>query len=127
MSLSRLATYGTLVPGRANADQLDGLKGAWSIGSVNGHLVEEGWGASFGCPGIRLDPDGPAVSVHVFTSDDLPAHWARLDAFEGAGYMRVSAPVTTPDGPIMAQIYELAIDRTDTPHAPQSKRDKTND
>ena len=35
----RLATYGTLAPGRPNQHQLDGLEGRWFAGHVNGMLV----------------------------------------------------------------------------------------
>lgn len=104
----RLATYGTLAPGRANAHQLDGLNGVWTTGVVHGHLREAGWGAAMGYPGITLDTGGPAVDVHVFTSADLPAHWARLDAFEGAGYQRVAVAVQTAAGSVRAFIYQLS-------------------
>lgn len=46
--------------------------------------------------------------MQLFESPDLPAHWARLDAFEGDGYRRVVAAVTTPAGPIEAWIYAAA-------------------
>ncbi|MEO0767722.1 MAG: gamma-glutamylcyclotransferase family protein [Pseudomonadota bacterium] len=103
-----LATYGTLAPGRANAHQLKDLQGQWSRGHVHGHLKEAGWGAQMGYPGLILDPQGDAVEVHLFQSADLPAHWARLDAFEGAGYVRVAVSVETESGPIPAHIYALA-------------------
>ena len=41
----RLATYGTLAPGRVNHHQLDGLEGQWLQGHVRGTLVASGWGA----------------------------------------------------------------------------------
>jgi gamma-glutamylcyclotransferase (GGCT)/AIG2-like uncharacterized protein YtfP len=44
----------------------------------------------------------------VFESVDLPDHWSRLDEFEGSGYSRVVASVSTPDGDIAANIYVLA-------------------
>jgi gamma-glutamylcyclotransferase (GGCT)/AIG2-like uncharacterized protein YtfP len=55
-----------------------------------------------------LHPDGAAVEVHVFESADLPDHWQRLDAFEGAGYRRSTVIVTTQSGEISGSIYELA-------------------
>ena len=64
----RLATYGTLAPGRANAQQLAALAGHWRRGTVKGRLV---------------------------------------DAFEGAGYRRVIAPVRTPEGTLDASIYVI--------------------
>lgn len=57
----RLATYGSLAPGRANAHQLDGLTGRWIEGEVRGTLVAEGWGSALGYPAIVLDADGPEV------------------------------------------------------------------
>jgi gamma-glutamylcyclotransferase (GGCT)/AIG2-like uncharacterized protein YtfP len=74
---------------------------------VRGWLIESGWGAAQGYPGLRPDPAGPEVAVQVFASDDLPAHWARLDAFEGEEYARLTIEVTTADGPVTAQIYAL--------------------
>ena len=105
--LHRLATYGTLAPGRPNHHQLDGLAGRWLEGHVRGALVEAGWGADLGFPALVLDPAGPAVAVHVFESADLPAHWPRLDEFEGPGYERVVCTVHTPGGDVSASIYVL--------------------
>ena len=104
----RLATYGTLAPGRANAHELAGLDGTWRAGTVRGRLIDAGWGATMGCPGLTLDPDGEDIAVHLFESADLPAHWPRLDAFEGAEYLRVATPVWTEGGMVDAAIYGLA-------------------
>jgi len=87
----RLATYGSLAPGRANEHQLTNLNGVWYTGEVYGTLVESGWGADLGFPGIILGRDGQAVPVHVFESADLPSHWARLDEFEGPGSLPAEA------------------------------------
>jgi gamma-glutamylcyclotransferase (GGCT)/AIG2-like uncharacterized protein YtfP len=103
----RLATYGTLAPGRPNHHQLDGLTGRWFEGRVNGTLVDAGWGADLGYPALVLDPDGPHVDVVVFESADLPAHWSRLDQFEGPGYERVTTTVRTRAGDREASIYIL--------------------
>ena len=104
----RLATYGTLAPGQVNHHQLSGLDGHWLKGRVHGRLLTEGWGADHGCPGLILDQDGPAVGVQVFVSSDLPAHWERLDLFEGIEYQRTEILVQTLQGPIPAYIYALA-------------------
>jgi gamma-glutamylcyclotransferase (GGCT)/AIG2-like uncharacterized protein YtfP len=103
----RLATYGTLAPGRPNHHQLDGLDGRWSNGQVHGTLVAAGWGADLGYPALLLDPHGPPVDVQVFESADLPAHWSRLDEFEGPGYQRVRTTVQTTAGDVEASIYVL--------------------
>jgi gamma-glutamylcyclotransferase (GGCT)/AIG2-like uncharacterized protein YtfP len=103
----RLATYGTLAPGRPNHHQLDGLEGRWLEGKVYGRLVAAGWGAGLGYPALVLDADGPAVDVLVLESADLPAHWTRLDEFEGPGYERVVTTASTPDGDLATSIYVL--------------------
>ena len=107
MPMTRLATYGTLAPGRSNHHQLDGLTGTWSDGHVHGTLVDAGWGAHLGYPALILDPGAPAVDVQIFESPDLPAHWSRLDAFEGDGYQRVETTVHTPTGEVTAALYAL--------------------
>ncbi|MEM7300113.1 MAG: gamma-glutamylcyclotransferase family protein [Pseudomonadota bacterium] len=107
MKATRLATYGTLAPGRVNHHQLSELDGSWSKGTVKGKLLSEGWGSDLGYPGIVLDPDGDPVDVFVFQSADLPDHWERLDAFEGDGYRRVPVTVQTNEGDVEAQMYVL--------------------
>ena len=46
--------------------------------------------------------------MQVLESDALKAHRTWLDAFEGAGYRRVSVTVETGAGPVEAWIYALA-------------------
>ena len=84
----RLAVYGTLAPGRPNHHHLAALSGRWIEGHVTGQLHEAGWGAALGFPGLVLAADGRMIPVHLLESDDLPAHWNRLDEFEGAGHFR---------------------------------------
>jgi len=103
----RLATYGTLAPGRPNHHQLEALTGHWWEGRVHGTLVDAGWGADLGYPALILDPDGPAIDVHIFESTDLPVHWSRLDQFEGTAYERVTTTVHTSTGNVQASIYVL--------------------
>ncbi|WP_290736200.1 gamma-glutamylcyclotransferase [Amaricoccus sp.] len=105
---TRLATYGTLGPGRPNHHHLAPLGGRWLKGEVQGRLVAEGWGASMGFPGLVLDPSGPAVAIDLLESAELPRHWPRLDAFEGVGYERVETVVATAEGALRACIYVLA-------------------
>lgn len=105
----RLATYGTLAPGRVNHHQLAGLEGTWSTGTIRGRLIQTGWGAALGYPALVLDEgqsrDGDKIIVHLFTSADLPNHWDRLDAFEGAEYRRGQIMVETAEGLVAAWIY----------------------
>ncbi len=106
---TRLATYGTLAPGEVNAHELAALQGHWRQGTVTGHLHDAGWGAAHGCPGLVPGEDGSPIPVHLFESQDLPEHWARLDAFEGSGYRRIVMDVETQSGTVPANIYVLAI------------------
>ena len=105
----RLATYGSLAPGGPNHGQLDGLKGRWFSGNVRGTLVEKGWGATLGYPGIVLEEHGHNVEVQVFECADLVRRWPLLDEFEGSGYERVIAVVRTSSGDVEASIYALAV------------------
>ena len=95
-------------PGQINHHEMAGLAGAWTSGTVRGHLRDEGWGAAHGCPGITLAADGTEVAVHILESPDLLAHWPRLDRLEGPGYRRSLTMAETPDGPLCVSIYELA-------------------
>ena len=52
-----------------------------------------------------LDEAAPVVELHVFESADLPAHWTRLDEFEGPGYRREVVVIETDEGPLAASIY----------------------
>lgn len=97
----RLAVYGTLAPGAANAHQLDGCRGTWTPGHVTGRRAERDF------PVFTFAPAAPPVPVHVLDSADLPLHWDRLDAFEGDAYRRILVPVTFSDGrTTVANLYE---------------------
>jgi gamma-glutamylcyclotransferase (GGCT)/AIG2-like uncharacterized protein YtfP len=106
----RLIAYGSLAPGGSNAAQLDGLPGTWQGGWVTGTLAEAGWGAAIGYPALRWLADaGQRVPAHLFTSPDLPEHWARLDEFEGDAYRRIFAPIFDHDGLLaVGYLYESA-------------------
>lgn len=109
----RLASYGTLAPGRPNYHQLDGLTGEWFTGTVKGTLIKAGWGTHLGFPGLILGPDGEAIEVHIFQSGDLPEHWERLDAFEGEAYQRVETIAETERGRIPVSIYQVLPENED--------------
>mgnify|MGYP001795207604 CR=1 FL=1 len=74
-------------------------------GTVRGWFSEDGWGATLGFPGLRLNSEGETIKVQVLESPDLPAHWDRLDAFEGEEYARRVADIVTTDCVIQASIY----------------------
>jgi gamma-glutamylcyclotransferase (GGCT)/AIG2-like uncharacterized protein YtfP len=103
-----LFVYGTLAPGRPNAHVMDGIVGTWEPAAARGTLLPEGWGAAAGYPAIVLEDDGPQVEGFLFSSDELPRHWERLDEFEGAGYDRVLTTVTLTGGAeVRAYTYAL--------------------
>lgn len=108
------ATYGTLGPGKPNHHQLAQIRGTWTSGFVRGTLHQRGWGAELGFPGIVLNEDAEEVSVDVLESEELDAHWSRLDAFEGPGYRRVRCHVRTATGLVSAFIYEIAEPRSES-------------
>ena len=106
--MQRLFVYGTLVPGGPNEHVLSGMGGTWEAGTVTGIVHQEGWGAAKGYPGIILDKHGNDVQGFLFSSEKLSDHWARLDEFEGEGYVRVLTEVTLENKKTVdAYIYEL--------------------
>jgi gamma-glutamylcyclotransferase (GGCT)/AIG2-like uncharacterized protein YtfP len=103
-----LFVYGTLAPGRPNAHVMDGMVGTWEPATATGTLLPDGWGAAIGYPAIVLDITGPEVPGLLFRSDDLEAHWDRLDEFEGEGYDRVLTTVRLHSGQdVRAYVYAL--------------------
>jgi len=87
--LERLFIYGTLAPGRVNHGVMEDIPGKWEKAVVKGKLLNEGWGADSGYPGIIPSDDGDEVEGYIFSSEHLSKHWAMLDDFEGSGYKRV--------------------------------------
>ena len=112
---TRLFVYGTLAPGRSNESQLSDLAGSWQPATVSGQLVDQGWGASQGYPGLILSAQGSPVDGFVLTSCELPEHWARLDAFEGEGYRRRLTNANLDSGEsVPVYVYELAPGSAET-------------
>ena len=106
--LQRLFVYGTLGPGRPNEHILEDVPGEWVPATIRGELLQEGWGAEAGFPGIVLDENGPEVHGLLLSSDELDQHWDRLDDFEGEGYERVQVPARLPSGEsVEASVYAL--------------------
>lgn len=104
----RLFVYGTLAPGRPNEHVLADVPGEWEPATAMGTLLQEGWGAAAGYPGIVLDERGGEVRGFLFSSESLAEHWVRLDEFEGEGYERVLTTVKLTDGTVVdAYIYRL--------------------
>lgn len=97
----RLAVYGTLVPGGANASHLAGLGGAWSDGATTGRLE-----LPEGLHSFTWEYPGTDLPVKVLCSSQLQAHLPVLDAFEGHSYCRILVPVRLPSGLVVCNIYE---------------------
>ena len=109
--MERLFVYGTLAPGKPNHKVLADIPGHWEAATLNGKLVDEGWGAELGCPGILPSDEGEAVEGFVFASDQLSEQWPMLDEYEGAGYKRVTVVVETEWGEKI-DAYVYALNRT---------------
>ena len=106
--IERLFVYGTLAPGRPNEHVLADVPGEWEPASVRGELLQRGWGAASGYPGIVLDDSGPVVHGFVFGSEELTRHWKRLDDFEGDEYRRVPTSARLSSGEtVRANVYAL--------------------
>jgi len=74
--MQRLFVYGTLAPGRANHKVLKSIPGSWETATLRRTLIQDGWGAEMGYPGIVPTEDGGEVEGFVFSSAHLAA--ARL-------------------------------------------------
>jgi gamma-glutamylcyclotransferase (GGCT)/AIG2-like uncharacterized protein YtfP len=98
---NRLFVYGTLAPGQSNAHVLADLSGTWQPAHVRGTVHNVTWGPAAGYLGLVLGANDGVVRGQIFTSDDLPAHWERLDVFEGEGYARVPVQATLVDGSVV--------------------------
>ncbi|MBL4870634.1 MAG: gamma-glutamylcyclotransferase [Robiginitomaculum sp.] len=106
--MNSLFIYGTLAPGEENAHIMDGMVGIWTQASVRGKRFNIGWGVHSGHPGLIPDQEGVVVNGLIFTSKDLPAHWDRLDTFEGKDYKRVMIMATLENGDkVKTQIYSV--------------------
>lgn len=106
--MDRLFVYGSLQPGAPNEHVLAAVKGDWEPAVVRGRLVEAGWGAAIGYPGLVIDEDGESIRGHVLAARDLGETWAVLDELEGEEYERTIVTVTTLKGEqVDAHIYVL--------------------
>lgn len=87
---------------------LEEVSGFWQPATLRGFLVDDGWGASMGYPGIIPSVEGKDVEGVVFSSEALKGLWARIDAFEGDEYQRISVTVSLKGaGDVEAYVYAL--------------------
>jgi gamma-glutamylcyclotransferase (GGCT)/AIG2-like uncharacterized protein YtfP len=106
--MERLFIYGSLEPGQPNEHVLTAIGGEWEPAVVKGNLIQAGWGANMGYPGLTIDECGTDIHGHIFTSSNLSAEWASLDDFEGEEYQRIVTTVTLLSGePVSAHVYVL--------------------
>ncbi|MCT7635662.1 gamma-glutamylcyclotransferase [Aliarcobacter butzleri] len=84
-----LFVYGTLMPNCPNAHILENIVGKFLPVTVKGKLVDAGWSASMGYPGIRLEDGSDTIHGFLFYSDNLINHWDFLDEFEGEEFIRM--------------------------------------
>ncbi len=106
--MERLFVYGTLQPGGPNEHVLSAIGGEWTPAFIKGQLIEAGWGAGMGYPGLVIDDGGDEIKGYVFASPNLSDHWPDLDEFEGQEYERIATPVTLSNQEsVEAYIYVL--------------------
>ncbi len=104
----KIFVYGTLGLGGPNEHILTKIGGSWLKGTVKGILIEEGWGAEMGYPGLKIDPKGELINGFVFSSDNLQKYWQELDDFEGSAYQRVMTSIEAECGDLVeAYVYIL--------------------
>ncbi|WP_211253317.1 gamma-glutamylcyclotransferase family protein [Rheinheimera texasensis] len=106
--INRIFVYGTLAPGRPNAHVLGHLDGSWLNATIRGHLVQAGWGAEQGYPGVVIDAKGGVVEGFILSFEGLQHEWQRLDEFEGEQYQRVVTKASLEDGQLVeVYVYQL--------------------
>ena len=106
----KLIIYGSLAPNCINHNQVEHIVGQWRKGSIHGTLEKIGWGADLGYWGYRKTHSERDKSINVFIlfSDELPAHYAALDDFEGEEYERVLAIFELDSGEMgVGNVYAL--------------------
>lgn len=97
-----LFVYGTLMPNCPNGHVLENVVGKFVPATIKGRLVDAGWSASMGYPGIKFDRTRDTIHGFLFYSSNLINHWDNLDEFEGAEFERV---------PVIVERYdELEVD-----------------
>lgn len=106
--MERLFVYGSLQPGGPNEHVLASIEGDWEPAFIKGNLIDAGWGASIGYPGLVIDECGEDIRGHVLASSKLNGRWTDLDELEGEEYERTAASVTLLNGEeVQAHVYVL--------------------
>lgn len=109
--MERFFIYGSLQPGGPNEYVLAGVPGHWQPAVAKGRLVNAGWGASLGYPGLVSDECGQEVHGQILTSTELGRKWAELDQLEGDEYVRTKLSAFLRNGEkVFAYAYVLKED-----------------
>ncbi len=88
-----LFVYGTLMPNCPNGHVLENIVGKFVPATVRGKLIDAGWSASMGYPGIKLNSGDDTIHGFLFYSNNLINHWDYLDEFEGEEFDRMPVVV----------------------------------
>jgi gamma-glutamylcyclotransferase (GGCT)/AIG2-like uncharacterized protein YtfP len=106
--MNRLFIYGSLQPGGPNEHVLGSVDGEWEPAVIKGKLIDSGWGASLGYPGLVIDDEGVEIPGYVFSSPNLQSKWDELDELEGRDYERTIAEVALANGSfVRVHVYIL--------------------
>ncbi len=96
----RLVAYGSIRPRESNAWVLDFPRQEWLDCTIHGSITERK-----GYRYYQWIPGGSSYAAQCLISEELPKHWARIDAFEGPEYWRALIPTRTSRGLTMANVY----------------------
>ncbi len=109
--MDTLFVYGTLMPNCPNGHVLEEIVGKFVPATVEGTLIDAGWSASMGYPGIRLEEGADTIHGYLFYSNNLINHWDYLDDFEGEEFQRSEVTVTRFDElEVDTYIYTVKVD-----------------
>lgn len=101
--VERLVVYGTLMPGERYHGEVAEIPGRWRQVTLPGRIDRSG-----PYPVYEPSDDGATCPAWVLESESLAQHWARLDAFEGDGYRRVTVRIPLEGAVVAAQVYVAA-------------------
>jgi gamma-glutamylcyclotransferase (GGCT)/AIG2-like uncharacterized protein YtfP len=96
----KLISYGTLAPGQPNHSLISDLIGEWEECVIRGTMSQRD-----GLSRFSWNPNGSEQIANIFSSDNLPNNWDRIDRFEGAGYRRQLIPTRTQAGIAIGYAY----------------------
>lgn len=96
----KLISYGTLAPGQPNHWLISDLRGEWKECAIRGAMNQKD-----GLSQFSWNTACSEQPARLFTSDDLPNNWDRIDQFEGKGYRRQLVPAELKAGVAIGYAY----------------------